>query len=114
MVDMAGQEQDIVIFSTVRAGGAGNIGFLSDSRRLNVAITRAKFGCYLVGRRRTLQSDPSWNALLKRADQAGAIVPVSSPSIALRPLLQRRLQASSKTAAGLQALLAKKKQRGTN
>ena len=55
MVDAAGQEQDIVIFSTVRAGGAGNIGFLSDSRRLNVAITRAKFGCYLVGRK--LKSD---------------------------------------------------------
>ena len=106
---VTGQEQDIIIFSTVRAGGAGNIGFLSDARRLNVAITRAKFGCYLVGRRRTLQSDPSWDALLRRADEVGAIVPVSSPDIPLRPLLQQRLHAPSKTAKGLRALLAKKK-----
>ena len=106
---MTGQEQDIVIFSTVRAGGAGNIGFLSDARRLNVAITRAKFGCYLVGRRRTLQSDPSWEALLRKADEAGAIVPVSSPDVALRPLLEKRSRAPSRTAAGLRALLAKKK-----
>eukprot|EP01043_Picozoa_sp_COSAG02_P050513 COSAG02_NODE_5198_length_4548_cov_1.989885_4_plen_131_part_00 len=108
-LDVTGQEQDIIIFSTVRAGGAGNIGFLADARRLNVAITRAKFGCYLVGRRRTLQSDPSWDALLRRADEAGAIVSVSSPDVSLLPLLRQRLHAPSKTAEGLQALLAKKK-----
>ena len=61
-----GQEQDVVILSTVRAGKGGRIGFLADARRLNVAMTRAKYGCYLVGRRRTLEKDPSWGALLRR------------------------------------------------
>ena len=97
-----------MILSTVRASGDGKIGFLSDARRLNVAMTRAKFGCYLVGRRRTLEHDPSWGALLRRADEVGAVVSVSGPEVALRPLLQRHLHASSETAAGLRALLAKK------
>jgi hypothetical protein len=98
-----------VILSTVRASGDGRIGFLSDARRLNVAMTRAKFGCYLVGRRRTLEHDPSWGALLRRADEVGAVVSVSGPEVALRPLLPRHLHASSETAAGLRALLAKKR-----
>jgi senataxin len=76
-----GQEQDVVILSTVRAGAGGRIGFLSDARRLNVAMTRAKYGCYLVGRRRTLEKDPSWGALLRRAESVGAVVAVSGPEV---------------------------------
>lgn len=39
-----GKESDIVIFSCVRSG-AGSIGFLSDLRRLNVALTRCACNC---------------------------------------------------------------------
>ena len=38
----------LIILSCVRSGDNG-IGFLSDSRRLNVALTRAKYGLILVG-----------------------------------------------------------------
>jgi superfamily I DNA and/or RNA helicase len=45
----------------------GRIGFLADSRRLNVAMTRGRFGCYIVGRKQTLEQDAGWQALLRRA-----------------------------------------------
>ncbi|KCV67979.1 hypothetical protein H696_05437 [Fonticula alba] len=41
-----GSERDIIILSTVRSR---SVGFLSDARRLNVAITRARFGLVIVG-----------------------------------------------------------------
>lgn len=40
------------------------IGFLSDPRRLNVALTRARFGCIIVGNPRVLAKNPLWNALV--------------------------------------------------
>jgi len=43
-----GQENDIIIFSCTRSGR--QVGFLSDTRRCNVALTRARLGLYIVGR----------------------------------------------------------------
>lgn len=40
------------------------IGFLSDPRRLNVALTRARFGCIIIGNPRILAKNPLWNALV--------------------------------------------------
>ncbi|KAH0843662.1 RNA-directed RNA polymerase [Fonsecaea pedrosoi] len=49
-----GQEADIIIFVTVRCNLQGEIGFLKDMRRLNVAVTRAKAGLIIVGDQSTL------------------------------------------------------------
>ncbi|KAL7937935.1 RNA dependent RNA polymerase domain-containing protein [Trichoderma chlorosporum] len=49
-----GREADIVIFVTVRCNESREIGFLKDLRRMNVALTRAKFGMIVVGNRATL------------------------------------------------------------
>ncbi|GMF97249.1 unnamed protein product [Aspergillus oryzae] len=49
-----GREADIVIFVTVRCNPHGDIGFLSDLRRLNVVLTRARAGLIVIGCPRTL------------------------------------------------------------
>ena len=49
-----GQERDVIVLSTVRANESGKIGFLSDLRRMNVAITRARYKVIIVGDASTL------------------------------------------------------------
>lgn len=49
-----GQERDVIVVSLVRANERGEIGFLSDLRRMNVAITRARFKLIILGSVATL------------------------------------------------------------
>jgi senataxin len=80
-----GQEKDIMILSCVRAPSEGaastdtatnnnsssnnhTLGFVSDWRRLNVAVTRAKFSMWIVGHAKTLQGhSDDWSQLITNA-----------------------------------------------
>ncbi|KOX79069.1 Regulator of nonsense transcripts 1 like protein [Melipona quadrifasciata] len=59
-----GREKDIIIMSCVRSNEHQGIGFLNDPRRLNVALTRAKYGIIIVGNPKVLSKQPLWNHLL--------------------------------------------------
>ena len=61
-----GMEHEVILVSAVRASrhGMAGAGFLSDVRRLNVLLTRARRGLLLVGHIATLLRDPAWGGLL--------------------------------------------------
>ncbi|KAL8009602.1 putative transcription factor IIS, P-loop containing nucleoside triphosphate hydrolase [Plasmopara halstedii] len=69
-----GREKDVIVFSCVRSSKKGGIGFLRDIRRLNVAITRARFCLYVVGNVETLVRDKTWAALVKSARDRKLII----------------------------------------
>lgn len=49
-----GQERDVIVISMVRSNDEGNIGFLRDLRRMNVAITRARMKLIILGDKKTM------------------------------------------------------------
>ncbi len=59
-----GQERDVIAISFVRSNDKGEVGFLSDIRRTNVAMTRAKKKLIMVGDSATLGSHPFYSKLL--------------------------------------------------
>jgi len=71
-----GREANVIIFSCVRAAGSKGIGFLSDVRRMNVALTRAKYFLFVIARCQSIIVNPYWDQLVKHAREARAIIPV--------------------------------------
>ncbi|ONL99538.1 P-loop containing nucleoside triphosphate hydrolase superfamily protein [Zea mays] len=61
-----GGEEDIILISTVRSNKDGKVGFLSDSGRINVALTRAKYCLWILGNGTTLLASNSiWADLVR-------------------------------------------------
>ena len=65
-----GQERDIVLISLVRSNAAGDIGFLKDLRRMNVAITRARMKVIILGDVKTLTRHPFYKRLWDYVERA--------------------------------------------
>jgi superfamily I DNA and/or RNA helicase len=60
-----GQERDIILISLVRANDEGQIGFLRDLRRMNVAITRARMKLIILGDASTMTRHPFYKKLFE-------------------------------------------------
>ncbi len=67
-----GREKEAVIVSLVRSNDAGEVGFLADVRRMNVAITRARSKLVVVGDGATVARHPFYERFLKHAQESGA------------------------------------------
>ncbi|XP_048511780.1 putative helicase MOV-10 isoform X2 [Athalia rosae] len=80
-----GQERDVIIISTVRSlmcntGTKAPLGFLSNPKRFNVAVTRAKSLLITIGHPTILKFDPCWNELMSYCMDNGAYIGDHSPS----------------------------------
>ncbi|KAJ2813293.1 DEAD-box type RNA helicase, partial [Coemansia furcata] len=73
-----GQEKEVIIFSCVRAGGSG-VGFLSDERRMNVGLTRARKSLFVLGNADLLDSSPLWRQMIGDARTRGLLKESSLP-----------------------------------
>ena len=69
-----GREKDFIVLSCVRSNEHQGIGFLSDPRRLNVALTRARYGCVILGNPKVLAKHPLWHYLLLHFKERDCLV----------------------------------------
>ncbi|KAJ3675167.1 hypothetical protein LUZ60_004209 [Juncus effusus] len=74
-----GREKELVIFSCVRANEGKGIGFVSDFRRMNVGITRARSSVLVVGSAKTLYQDEHWSNLVNSAKERQNFFEVAKP-----------------------------------
>ncbi len=73
-----GEESDIIIVSLVRSNTLGNIGFLKEEQRVNVLMSRARHGLYLIGNSTTLKRSSQgahvWNPILASLTEKGSLL----------------------------------------
>lgn len=69
-----GREKDYIILSCVRSNDNHGIGFLNDPKRLNVALTRSRYGLIIVGNSDALSKHQLWNNLLYHFKQNSLLV----------------------------------------
>jgi regulator of nonsense transcripts 1 len=72
-----GREKDIIVLSCVRANSStGTIGFLSNRQRLNVSLTRAKYGLFIICNKNSLKINDDWNSCIQDAEDRNLIVDI--------------------------------------
>lgn len=93
-----GREKDFIIVSCVRSNTQQGIGFLRDPRRLNVALTRAKYGVIIVGNARLLARNPLWYALLSHFQERDCIVegPLNNLQVSMINLPRPKISTNDK------------------
>ncbi|TFB03099.1 Helicase SEN1 [Trichoderma ghanense] len=81
-----GRECEIIIFSCVRASSTGGIGFMTDIRRMNVGLTRAKSSLWILGDSRALVQGEFWRKLIEDAQGRDRYTKGDILSLFRRPL----------------------------
>ena len=90
-----GQECDVIIFLCVRSNKTKKIGFLDDERRLNVAITRAKYSLLLIGNCNTLSSSDVFKDLIEGARRKEVLSNKNSSEI-IEKAIQKEIDEKAK------------------
>jgi superfamily I DNA and/or RNA helicase len=67
-----GREKEAIVISMVRSNDTGEIGFLGDIRRMNVAMTRARRKLMVIGDSATISSHKFYQRVLDHFDRIGA------------------------------------------
>eukprot|EP01084_Bolivina_argentea_P206081 351927_1 len=79
--EIEGSSKPIVIYMCCRSNNTGNIGFLNDITRINVATSRAEYGQIIIGDIYTLQYNPIYKQIFDIHQKCGAVVYEESISI---------------------------------
>jgi superfamily I DNA and/or RNA helicase len=67
-----GREKEVILISLVRANERGEVGFLAETRRMNVALTRARRKLIVVGDSATITTHPFFDRLVAHWEASGA------------------------------------------
>ena len=92
-----GRECEIIIFSCVRASSTGGIGFMTDIRRMNVGLTRAKSSLWVLGDSRALVQGEFWKKLIDDARARDRYTEGDILSMFKRPLERAKIPSSLPT-----------------
>jgi senataxin len=91
-----GRESEVIIFSCVRASVTKGIGFLSDIRRMNVGITRAKSSLWVLGNSHSLMKGEFWGRLIQDAKSRDRYTGGDLIEMLEKPLLDLEVESSAK------------------
>ena len=70
----SGREKEAIVISMVRSNDKGEVGFLSDKRRMNVAFTRARRHCAVICDSETVSKDPFLASLVTYMEAHGVYI----------------------------------------